>query len=98
MKDTENKISALIFNYFEDKIARVNWREDTEFEDEIRTLIDECEEDVMDLLSHTDRVIDDKLEHWEAEKNLSWDDQFDEYLAFREDELNDMDRRFYFTR
>lgn len=98
MKETQNKISALIYNYFENKIARVNFRGDTEFEDDIRSMIDECEEDVMELLRHCDKVIDDKLEHWEAEKNLSWEDQFDEYLAFREDELNDMDRRFYFTR
>jgi hypothetical protein len=98
LKETQNKISALIYNYFEDKIQNLDFREDTEFEDDIRSMIDECEEDVMELLRHCDKVIDDKIEDWEADYNESYETQLNEYLAFREDELNDMDRRFYFTR
>lgn len=98
LKETQNKISALIYNYFEDKIKNLNFRGDTEFEDDIRSIIDECEEDVMELLRHCDKVIDDKIEDWEADYNESYGDQLRSYLAFREEELWDMDRRFYFTR
>lgn len=98
MKETQNKISALIYNYFENKIDKFNFRGDTEFEDDIRSMIDECSEDVCDFIKDLDKLIDQRLEDYEADYNDSYEAQLNNYLAFREDELNDMDRRFYFTR
>ncbi len=87
MKELRKKISALINNYYDGKLWNVDWRGDTEFEDDIRSIIDETLETIDDLLLSTERTIDGKIEDWESDYNPSFQEEMEEDSIARNNAL-----------
>lgn len=76
MNETRKKISALIYNALEEKIARFNFGDNTLEEESVHDIIDNCAEEVDELLLSVDKKIDNILEELTAD-----------YLPSREEEL-----------
>lgn len=72
MKELEKKISALVWNYFDEKLKGFNFWEDS-IEDKIEDMIDSVVEDMTDMLKETDRDIDWELEEFnEQQAKRDW--------------------------
>lgn len=87
MKEFKDQVSKLILDYFDKKIENVNWRNDTEFEDDIRSIIEELDEEVADIITNTSLAIDKRLEEWEADYNQSFMEELTQDQYERENEL-----------
>lgn len=72
MKELEKKISALVWNYFDEKLEGFNFWED-QIEDKIEDMIENAIEDMADILEETDRDIDWELEEFnEQQAERDW--------------------------
>lgn len=87
MQELKKQVSELIVGSFEKKIENVDWRNDSEFEEKIRTIIDDLDNTVQDAITDASLMIDMKLEKWEADCVPSNYEMMVEDMAYRQDEL-----------
>lgn len=66
MDELKKKISALVWNYFEEKICGFNFYGDNYEEELVQDMIEKCEDNVCEALRHTDRDIDDELKSFDV--------------------------------
>lgn len=72
MKELKKKISALVWNYFDEKLEGFNFWEDP-LEDKIEDMIDSVVEDMTNILEETDRDIDWELQEFnEQQAKRDW--------------------------
>lgn len=72
MKELKKKISALVWNYFDEKLERFNFWDDS-LEDKIEDMIDNALEDMTNILEETDRDIDWELQEFnEQQARRDW--------------------------
>ena len=87
MRELRKQVSKLILDSFEEKIKDVNWRNDSDFEEKIRNLIEELDDTVQEAITETSLLIDMKLEEWEADCLPSRYEMMVEDMAYRQDEI-----------
>ena len=87
MRELRKQVSKLILDSFEEKIKDVNWRNDSDFEEKIRSLIEELDDTVQEAITETSLLIDMKLEEWEADYLPSRYEMMVEDMAYRQDEI-----------
>jgi hypothetical protein len=87
MRELRKQVSKLILDSFEEKIKDVNWRNDSDFEEKIRNLIEELDDTVQEAITETSLLIDMKLEEWEADYLPSRYEMMVEDMAYRQDEI-----------
>lgn len=84
LKETSKKISALIYNAFEDKIAHYNFRGNDLEEEAVHDMIEDCADEIDDILWTVDGKIDNILEELEREYLPSKDDEIAFFQRERE--------------
>lgn len=92
MRGFKKKISKEITDYFENKIKDVNWRDDTDFKDEIQGIIDYLDELVDDAITIAAVQIDNRIEEWEADYLPTRTEEMLADMDFRENELEERSR------
>ena len=96
MKELDKDIRTLLEIYFDKKIKNISISD--ELKDKIWEMVDMCIEDVQDITGKTNREIDNEIEEATADYNEGYYDELTKDNAFRQGELADICREFYFTR